>query len=237
MKIFTLLIIAIFTFFSVYSQENKNDKSSKVFHAFGYAFLVDYVSSPVKAVPYQSYDYNTNQPVESHSFLKTDGINLASCIYRFRYNLFEPSPENAVSLSLTPAVGFGLVIPTGGGGGEGGFFTFNLPLMLNYEHGAGSTYKSSFEHGVFLGAGIEYFRAPVISVEKQDEKPITDFIMPTVATGFRYWTRNNRLMEVNLKFGHSLNKLKLPSVYQPDKLPGALSAYSFRISLILFLNY
>ena len=235
MKIKILIIVFIFSSFCVFSQENEKTKSTKVFHAIGYTVLADFVSSPVKIIPFSRFDENTSTYVDSHSFLKTEGINLGTFMYRFRYNIKEFSQESALSLSVNPSVCLELFVPEKLTD-DVGLFVFNLPLLLNYEHGAGSTYKSSAEKGFVIGAGIEYFKAPILFVEQPDNMPITSFIIPVASAGFRYWTKNNRLAEINLKFGKGA-KVKLPEIYEAETLPRSLSAYSFRLSYILFLNY
>lgn len=217
---------------SVLSQETQESKSTKVFHAVGYTILADYVSSPLKVIP---MTVHTNAgDIESHTFMKSDAINLMTYMYRFRYNFSEPSAESAFSFSINPSLSFGLVIPNKGD--NGGFFTFNVPLLLNYEHGAGSTYNSTLNHGFTIGAGIEFYKSPLFFIEKTGEIPITAFIMPTVSAGYRHWTRSNHLAEFNFKIGKG-SKVKLPEIYEEEELPGSLSAYEFRFSIIRFLNY
>ncbi|MGD0712192.1 MAG: hypothetical protein ABR968_13545 [Bacteroidales bacterium] len=237
MKIKIFLVILFFNSFYVFSQEDSKTKpkSSKIFQAMGYTVLADFVSSPVKVYPNSIYDDNTSTYIPTNSFIKTDAINLGSCMYRFRYNFYEPSQESAFSFSLTPSFGFGLVVPEKSGDAAG-FCTFNMPLLINYEIAAGSTYKSTKEHGFFFGAGIEYYKSPLIFVGWTGEKPISSFILPVASAGFRFWTKTNRMAEINLKFGKG-PKVKLPDVYDKTSLPGTLSAYEFRVAYVRFLKY
>jgi|GEM_PF-5102270 len=138
----------------LFSLSAKSQNNDKIINSWGFAAYTDLNTTPI----------SKKTAIEPYSGLSethyTQGFSpySVSFMYRFRYNLSEMSDNAAISLDIMPAVGlatFRAVENTGLG-------YINIPVMVSYNFGVGSTYNSSAEKGGFIAAGIEYMKAPVV---------------------------------------------------------------------------
>lgn len=175
-------------------------------------------------------------------------------IYSFRYNFLEINKEQSLSLEIPITLGltFGAYknneVPS-----TDGYGSFNIPLLLQFNYGNGSTYKSTHNTGFVFGFGFEYNFNPLFATIDTEEKPSEGdvlyytsgkyyeytkinkmWVAPVVQVGIRYWNRNNKLTEIGIKYGFGKETSWLDS-----EKSGTLShsPYNFQISLLSFLNY
>jgi hypothetical protein len=129
----------------------------------------------------------------------------------------------------------GLTFSTGGFGG------FNLPIMLGLEGGVGSTYNSTSNHGTFLNFGVEINKMP-LAVSEESSDPVdevkTSWVQPVIATGFRFWNKNNKLREINLKYGFgAASDPKPAATSSTDIVEKYYKPMTIRLSFLYFINY
>ncbi len=241
MKKFTLALLALITFVSVNDVKSASDR---IFHAFGTAIYTDFAASPVVKYNYVTEIYNSNtgfyEPTTVSAYAQNNGFSVLTLIYEFRYNLHEISDNFAISLNATPALGV-LALTSGEG-----FGTLNFPLMVGLEFGAGSTYNSSANAGGFFHAGIEFNKMPLaggpdVSMLTGSASYPTSWVNPVVATGIRYWNKNNKLREINLKYGFG-NSGETPPVGYSASTYGSSGdaiypAMTLRLSWLFWINY
>ena len=237
-RIYTLIILSI-AVSNFVSAQGSNDK---IFHSTGAAAFTDYAQSPVSTFKYTSgYDINGN-PIQSTTYAQFEGLSYFTFIYNFRYNISEMSDNSAVTASLIPAVGV-YIATTGfssnGGSDATGFGSFNLPLLLGYEFGAGSTYNSTANMGGFIRFGVEWTKAPLFydsgDFGSEDVDIKTSWVEPAVQVGVRYWNKKNKLREIAIKYGFGESAPAKDATYLGTETFG--SAKTIRLSWMLFLNY
>lgn len=218
-----LFLVSIVSF--VFSQNSSNNK---IFHALGFSFLTDFTVGPWNELTtFYPTRYNSQNSlgVYETKYNQNIGYTLFTYMYRFRYNVYEPSDNFAISLGITPAIG--MTISTGG------FANVNIPIIGEAEFGAGSTYSSSSNIGGFFGFGFEYTKMPLLSIESPSPssgvpEAVSSWIEPVLTTGIRYWNSSNKMKEVNFKFGFRKSH---PISDYFDR------AISIRLAWIRFLNY
>lgn len=175
------------------------------YHAYGATFLTDFGSGPITKTTYTLDPYGLT-PVKATGYYKEGWINITSAFYMARVNLFSMNDENAISLLVVPSFGYGIIkiqfdnimkaniyyAPMAMG-------TFTLPAFLSYEYGAGSTNNTVADNGFALRAGVEFVKSGLL--EPEPEAYHSSFIQPAFSAAYRFWTKSNYLMEINLKYG------------------------------------
>ncbi len=164
--------------------------------------------------------------------------------YRFvpRYNLLEMSDELSLSASLPVALG--LTVWTDQTTSGAGFGSIHIPLFLEINYGNGATYSSSSNLGLVAGVGVQWDIFPLIATNdytdyssstKKYEVPSVkkSWIHPTVELGVRYWSRNNKLREINLRYGFSS---KTEWTDENGEIVSDLP-FNFQIAFIRVMNY
>ena len=238
MKKTILLIYVAFSFLSAFSQEAPASKQ-RVYHSLGYSMFTNLTATPVKIYswwnPTQQFAGYTmgGNPIYIGAW-NTDvaqdfGITFLDVFYRFRYDIFEPNDNLSVGLSATPAIGVTYTEWEGGG-------SLNLPIQIELGFGAGSTYNSSAEHGGYIGCGVEINKMPLFYTGDPfyGEYPINFWAQPVISGGYRYWSKENKVKEINLKVGFSLNSQTLPV---GSGIERTYPPIAIRLSWISFLNY
>ncbi|MFN6036898.1 MAG: hypothetical protein ACK452_00390, partial [Bacteroidota bacterium] len=201
--------------------------SARDFHSIGHAFFSDLNLLPAYRYPADSITEFDTLPV----FSRLKNYNAYHISYFFRYNLFQPDDEKIISLVMNPGFGIGLSQSKK----INGFGVFNGSILLGYEWGAGSTYRSIEEKGFFIRAGVDYNYAPLITFSRI--KPDNDpryFIAPSVSFGSRKENDRGKLIETNIKIGMGLNKLNEEGVDNPFIFSRPISV---RFSFVVFLDH
>jgi hypothetical protein len=150
-----------------------------------------------------------------------------------RYNFYEANENMALSVELDPSLGIDY--------SNVGFCSFQLPLMVAIHKGAGSTYKASAEKGMFFAAGMNFMANPLVKSDGSGSSSIkvkNNWISPTVAAGYRYWSAKNRLKEISLRFAMGPKGDAIPDI-TPDgsQITSAKAAIYIGLSVKTFLNY
>jgi len=226
----TLLISFFCAIAVVQNAQTLAKAKNKVFHGIGYTAILDIIKTPSTQLNYSGLDQNGN-PTSITENVQLTGFSFMTLIYRFRYNIYELSDNRAIGLSASPALGLSLFLgssdyPNGIGGNMVGLGDIDLPIFLEWESGAGSTYSSSSNYGGMLGAGLDYYYLPFSNsgLTSESGDPITypkySYVQFALEGGIRYWNKINRLHEINLKVDL-----------------GGSESYGFRLSWIRFLNY
>jgi len=162
--------------------------------------------------------------------------------FSFRYNLYEIDDEMSVSASLP--IGIGITSWSSTEYSSDGFGSLHIPLFVEFNYGNGATYSSSSNVGFVLGVGYQWDLMAVISDDVVDgytsDKEKYDYpqaekswFHPTVKLGVRYWSRNNKLREINIRYGFG-------SKEEWEDSNGASNSHSplsLQISFLRTMNY
>lgn len=232
-----LKLTAVVLFFTVVTPcLSQNESSQRLFFDMGFALFSDYTASPVSAVTTRSeflvqdpvtwnwYYPDTTQYFQSHAF------HLCSYVFRFRANAVQPTDNLAISISGTPSFQFGFVWENPNDAMS--LMALNLPLMTELNFGAGSTFKSDANKGGYIGAGYEFHVSPLIDMDSEF-KGKKAWGQPAFAAGYRFWVKETKLAELNLKLGFGKNKVVPPDSYDQR----VSSPLSIRIAFLWFMNY
>lgn len=179
---------------------------------------------------------------DSACFAYQNSYSGISFAYEARYNLFQPSDNLAISLKSKPA--FTILFQAGLAGAF-------IPIGVGLETGNGSTYKSESDVGFTFTAGYSFnfnplFKAgyiyDVAKTYKVDLK--TNWGSPYIAAGIRYWSKFNKLREINILYGFgggtndelpaNAKLLKIESNLDDGK---SFNSYMLSISWMMYINY
>lgn len=219
------------------AQEEKSEKSMMSFHTLGFSVFLDYYASPVEKIKldYLTTTYNSVTGLydtTSYTYAQTVLFGLGSVQYKYRRNIKEFSSNTALAFSINPSFG---VHFTGDQRKEGAL-SIVVPVMIELETGAGSTYNSEKNSGAFIGLGGEYIRGPLIKSKEFVGR--SGWFEPVVCGGIRYWSRGNTLREINVKLGMAGKGDAIPSdYYQSPTSWKSVKPFSFRASWVMFFNY
>jgi len=213
-----LTIGSSITFCTAQSSSANSNTTSKFFNEWGYSPLLGYENSPTVSYSYTQTEqiYNSvtgnydNTTVTTTNTTNFKSYDILTFIYRARYNLTEFNNNASLSLSAIPAIGLG-----GPLNGNNGGLSLNIPLIVDYNIGNVATYTADQDKGFVVGVGIEYTKAPLIggsitisSASNQGESNIvlqSGWVEPVLELGYRYWNKNNKAKEFNLKVGYGSN--------------------------------
>jgi hypothetical protein len=202
-------------------------EQGRFIHSIGCSFLADYMAAPATVFTKDE----TVGPYEE--FIdQYQGITIFTLIYNCRFNVVELTDELALSANAIP--GIGMFVPFNGD--AKGWGSVNIPLMVGFETGAGSTYASTAGLGAFIRYGIEWTKAPLIVTadEYSEVKLESSWVQPVVQAGMRFWNKQNRLQELSIKYGFGA---KVPEGDYSLNSDEPHRAMSIRISWLMFVNY
>jgi len=206
-KLIPLAIVGFTAFLAL----DINAQSDAVFHSVKYTLFADYYQTTPTAGtfvdPFSGESIDVQGRVTGSAFL--------TLVYDFRYNLHELNDDVAISGIVSPAFGLsgtttelflaGSAFGTFAGVGSlGGFGYLNLSVMPGIEYGAGATYNSSKSVGTFFRVGFDYMLTPITSFDGEEDFDfdggLNGWTGLAMQSGIRYYSKKNRLREVNLKF-------------------------------------
>lgn len=133
--------------------------------------------------------------------------------YGFRYNLVELDDEKSINIGAYPNVGMLF-------GGKysyfdyGGIGSFNMPVEVGFNYGAGATYQSNKNHGFSIRTGIDINFVPLISFgeDKEDADFKKLYILPHITIGYqKFGKTTGNLYDVYLRFDFAKNELETPT--------------------------
>jgi hypothetical protein len=218
----------------------QEQKHKKTFQSIGCSIpFIDIMKSPVQLITYPvtqiSGIYNSTV-AENTANSRLYGISFITLLYCFRYNILEISENKALGISTTPAVGFSYLNGWSDNGSIGlyggcfrGYGNFNLPVFLEYEFGAGATYKSNSSRGLVAGLGLDYTLLPFSKTSNFQNFSYFQFAF---TSGYRYLNKHDKLCELNLL-------ICTGSSYTPTdnsiRFIGGYS-YEFRLSWVRFIK-
>ena len=194
-------------------------QDSKLIHSLKYGIFTEYMFAPTSIfITEGSTEYNpvTGQyePTLYYETKQNVAVSILNVIYTARFNVYEPSDNIALGISAAPS--FGLSVS------NAGFGSINIPVFASINFGAGSTYSTASNFGGYIGFGYEFTKIGlfgsgdetqiVTTTTIEVEEPKTAWGEPMLIGGIRWWTKNDRLMELSLKYGFGSNgDLNLPA--------------------------
>jgi hypothetical protein len=198
-KAFTLLVL-FYTFFS-FGQEKEH---KKYFQSFGTSIpFLDLFSSPVRNISVPLPNPAGGQQLYVNDNTRYVGVSFLTLNYCFRYNIYEANENRALALSMTPSVGISSIV------GETGFISttvtertfgignFNLPVLLEYEFGEGSTSEANIENGGMLGIGVDYSLLPLYN---RFNLPTYSYLQLAFSAEYRHKNTRGRINGINFLF-------------------------------------
>lgn len=211
-----------------------------IYHSVGMTAITDYIKSPVINVSVPIHDYANNTVNYSIEKARAYVYTLGTIIYRFRYNIFDISENRAIGISITPSIGMSFINVHSTNSQGIGNQHLSIPLILEYEFGAGSTYNTIVNYGGLFGIGVDYcllpftWGSPYASNSGEGVKnPKFSYLQLGIITGYRFWSARNKLQEINLKAGIG------PSYTAPPSYDNENDGISFsaRLAWLRFINY
>lgn len=225
---FKTSVVCAITTISLCGNLNAQSLKDKSIFTLGWSVYTDYILSPVQEFTTENID-----GVEYNFYHQDQGTGIVSISLNYRYNLLEAGDEFAIGLNAQPLLGISIFAQSEGVG------HFNLPLFASLDFGAGSTYNSTANLGGFIGAGFEYYNAPVfgsgiVGPEGDDFETDNSWTQPMVSGGIRYWgKKGNHCREISIKYGWGKD---IGSKYEDESFEFKRSN-TFRLAFVTFLNY
>lgn len=229
----------------------------KFFQSFGFSSFTDYANGPAifltKANP--NYNplpgsYSSGGPTSTFK-LANWSLSYYTITYQLRYNIHELSSNSSLSISAPLSLGLSAssnADPNGtnnssyssyGSSEIGGYGSLNVPLFFEFNYGNGATYSSDKDRGIVIGAGFEYVMNPIIGgMYMEDDNKLMVFapkswFQPAFEIGYRYWNRNNKAREINLKYGAGFSDTP-PTGFAGDYI---LASRTVKLTFLYLLNY
>lgn len=228
-------VISLLLIFSAqaFSASKGEDEAKRIFiRNWGYTVLLDFCQNPV-----HRYTFDSGYGLDT-AYYQDFGFALASVQFGFRCNLHKFSDDNALCLSANPSFAFGPWNADAEGLGM-----FNMPILLSYDAGAGSTYATVKDKGAFIGVGVELYKTPIIFLDRaflsNGERKPSLWMEPVFSAGFRRWkstvfSQTEHLREVGVKFGMGGRRPYSENGGLPEK---ETRSWSFRLYFSTFINY
>ena len=191
--------------------------------ATGVTYFADFYQTPVSS---GIVEYSNTSELE---YVRASDLSLFTFMYTARLNLVEPSDNFAISASLTPSLGLTF--------SDVGTGSFNIPLMVNAEFGAGATYHTTNSVGFTIGAGFEFTKLGLFGDDYnygREPKLKDGWVQPALQTGIRYWSKKNKMREINIRLG--LGSAQEYREYRGEEIREVRSLTA-RLSFKKFLNY
>jgi hypothetical protein len=241
------------TNFAFSQSEDKKEETptweDNFFMAINTSSYLDIIKTPlrqVRVITGNDMDANGNIiPRYADAPSQSATINFFSLGLEPRYNIKKLNENAAFALALPMSIGIGATSSVDETVlGVTGFGSIQLPLMLKFYLGNGSTYQCEKDYGMSLGGGIEYDKIGLMNVSGESQ-PIENkgFFIPVASFGIHFW-RNNLPVEINIKYGNGAyveyanDKYGQPLKNEFNQLISQKARSStFRISYVQLLNY
>ena len=190
-----------------FSQPAQNPNAAKdpneppplpLFHSFGYTTCMDYYQSP-------TINFIINPgglaPYAVNESSTAKGLSLFTLIYRLRYNYYEPTNNMAFSASISPAFAAAYYQGVNNNVGDVGVGIFNMPVLAEFNFGAGATHRSYERIGGVIGLGFDYTYLPFVETTLLNNNQQLHYSYMNLCAnfGYRFWGRYENLREVNFK--------------------------------------
>ncbi len=256
MKKITPILSAILLSLSCLHTANAQGFKDKFFTATGFTVGLD-----VAQLPAYNYltnaEYINNELTGTYTAIKPISVSYFTYAVKFRYNLVDFSDDASLSLHVQPALGLSFSY-SDDISGVSNIGSFSLPIMVGFNTGNISTYKTSKNKGFGIALGVEYFNGGLIkSGANEDKVSYTDnatnqivyvenvkqstgkLLAPSMEVCYRYWTKSNKAREISFlaSFGGK-GDLETNSTFQQIEQTGAAKGtFHFRIMWSKYLNY
>ena len=198
---------------------SNSDDTRKFFFAIGISPFLNFYNAPSSSViiPSETGTNFNGQPTYSNYKYTARYFSWEyfSLLLRFRFNIAEFSANQSLSISALPTIGLGISSASytdsyGNSSSASGFGSVAVPVLIEYNMGNIATFSSDKDHGVVLGFGIEYVKAPLSASATSLEgitntvsfTPTTSWVEPVFEIGYRYWNKRNKAKEFNLQLGY-----------------------------------
>lgn len=188
---------------SLHSNAAKKKQHSIYIKGFGWSVMGDFGQNQKYATynPYASFGDTTFEKVR-----RATGYSVLSMGLDNHFILHQFGRDRSVSLNIYPVIGFGLT--------RSRILNITLPVFINFNSGAVSTYGTKKNIGYNIGIGAEYFKAGLIGISENYRiydfedcqyigysKKLTNIIHPAINFGARFFTKGGHAQELNLKYG------------------------------------
>lgn len=255
-KITPILIVTILSLASLKSLKAQGFKD-KFFTATGFTTFLDVAQLPSYNYLNSAYYNSNNELVGSYTASAPLSYSLFTYAVKLRYNLVDFSDDASLSIHVQPALGISLSSDNSGSS-QSNIGSFSLPIMIGFNTGNISTYKTSKNKGFGIALGVEYFNGGLIKAGASDDKvSYTDlqtqqtvyienvkqktgkWMVPAMELCYRYWTKSNKAREISFfaSFGGT-SDLETNSNFQVIEQEGsAKGTFHFRIMWTKYLNY
>lgn len=248
MKKIILLVFCLLTLQTSYvdaksKSKKKDKKESRYIKGFGWGILADFGRFGNFANYSTQNVYNGSTYVNDtvyEDMARPFGMSIIYFGLNNHFILKEFSKEKSLSLNVYPTVGLGF--------STNRFLNLTVPLMLCYNVGCVSTYKSKKDGGVTLGLGAEYINPGVFKISENDfwnegserigmKRTGSAFIQPCASIGLRYYTRGDHAQELNIKFGYHNEKPYDKFKELPAAENKSNGSFWFRLSMVNYIRY
>lgn len=247
------MLLSLSYFQTAYSQGFKD----KFFTATGFTVGLDVAQLPSYNYLSSAYYNNSNELTGTYTASAPLSVSYFTYAVKFRYNLVDFSDDASLSIHVQPALGLSFSY-NDDISGVSNIGSFSLPIMVGFNTGNISTYKTSKNKGFGIALGVEYFNGGLIKAgENSDEVSYTDnatqqpvyvenvkqktgkLLAPAMEVCYRYWTKSNKAREISFlaSFGGK-GDLETNSTFQQiDQTGAAKGTFHFRIMWSRYLNY
>ena len=247
-----LALIALSTN-SLFAQGAKD----KFFMALGNTLFLDFFRLPTQNVLTGIYvNQNNGDLVGQYTAEKAGGLSYYTFGAKFRYNLVDLNDDKSISIHTQPALGLSFAT---GNWDNTLIGCFSIPLMVGFNTGNVSTYKTSQNKGFGIALGIEYFNGGLIKVDDvtssefyytdaqgnsqtitvDNEVKVGKLLVPVVELAYRYWSKSNKARELSLQMGFGgKGDLETDSSFDDIEQTGsAKGPFHIRLMWSQYLNY
>lgn len=246
-KICFLALILLINYNNTFAQSVKD----RFFIALGWTVIADYAVLPTSNKLINVSNNSLNQLEGGYLAVNQYAVSLGTYAAKFRFNVIDFNDNSSLSMHVQPALGLCL------GSGEN-IGSLSIPLMLSFNTGNISTYKTSKNSGFGIGIGLEYFNGGLIkNIEKaedliyydqlgnsqiiqDDYKPdFTNLFAPAFELSYRFWNKSNSAKEISFMVGlGSKKELETAGTFQTVTQSGdAKTPMHFRLLFSKYLNY
>lgn len=227
------IIITIVLFLSCFCASAQFSRF--MFFSAGYSFLTDVAVSHSNLADVHDEEYN----VDCQESFQSVQWNFMSGMVSARMMLLPLTMNSSISLSATPTLHAGVIIPVHNLGSRYGV-NIAVPVFAELNIGAAARYISSADLGFVIGVGFEYACSPLLSyaltdTDYTDEDFRTSWILPTIKLGLRHWSKKNRVKEINLKLGFGEKGKEFRTFGK--EISNEYRNLHFGISFLQILNY
>jgi hypothetical protein len=256
MKKITPLVLAAVLSLSGLEALNAQGFKDKFFTATGFTTFLDIAQLPSSNYLNSAYYNSSNQLEGSYTASAPLSYSLFTYGVKLRYNLVDFSDDASLSIHVQPALGISLSSDNSGSS-QSNIGSFSFPVMIGFNTGNISTYKTSKNKGFGIAIGVEYFNGGLIKVSDDDKVSYTDmatqqtvfienekqktgkWMAPAMELCYRYWTKSNKAREISFfaSFGGKTD-LETNSSFQAIQQEGSSKGtFHFRIMWSKYLNY